>query len=181
MRLPWLPGLLLFLVGCALGSSRSYVGGRDSGGAEPVGESLLVRGGPESAPDAGVVFLPVALEDPGLEGWSAEALRAAGYRLEVVEFEDILESARSQDSGGGTGGFLSRRSPRRVGPPPLLTSRPTPQQRLENQRRAAELAAVQAARDLYHQRLVDAQASYPNSSGYQDHHLIPVYLGGPQT
>jgi hypothetical protein len=186
MRLPWLSVLLLVLVGCASDSSRSYVG---VAGAEPVGESLLVRGGPESAPEEWAVFLPVEWEAPGLEGWSAEALREAGYRLEVIEFEDILEPARSQDPGSGTGELLSRRPPRRGGRggptgsrlSPSLNSRPTPQQRLENQRRAADLAAIQAARKLYQQRLADAQAAYPNSSGYQDHHLIPVYLGGPRT
>ncbi len=52
---------------------------------------------------------------------------------------------------------------------------------MENQRRAADLAAVQAARKLYYQRLADAKAFYPNSSGYQEHHLIPVYLGGSRT
>ena len=52
---------------------------------------------------------------------------------------------------------------------------------MENQRRAADLAAIQASRKLYQQRLADAQASYPNSSGYQDHHLIPVYLGGSRS
>ncbi len=52
---------------------------------------------------------------------------------------------------------------------------------MEVQRRAADLAAVQAARKLYHQRLADAKTLYPNSSGYQVHHLIPVYLGGSQT
>jgi hypothetical protein len=50
---------------------------------------------------------------------------------------------------------------------------------MENQRRAADLAAIQASRKLYQQRLADAQAAFPNSAGYQDHHLIPVYLGGP--
>jgi hypothetical protein len=186
MRLPWLSGLLLLLVGCASDSSRSYVGGA---GAEPVGESLLVRGDSETAPEEWAVFLPVELEEVGLEGWSAEALRAAGYRLEVVEFEDILEPARSQDPGSGTGELLNRRPPRRGGRggptgsrlTPSLNPRPTPQQRLENQRRAADLAAIQAARKLYQQRLADAQAAFPNSSGYQEHHLIPVYLGGAQT
>ncbi|WP_375771153.1 hypothetical protein NR798_09720 [Archangium gephyra] len=135
------------------------------------------------------MFLPVEMEEVGLEGWSAEALRAAGYRLEVVEFEDILEPVRSQDPGSGTGELLNRRPPRRGGRggttgsrlTPSLNPRPTPQQRMENQRRAADLAAVQAARDLYQQRLADAQVAFPNSAGYQDHHLIPVYLGGPQT
>ena len=184
MCLPWLSGLLLVLVGCASDSSRSYVG---VAGAEPVGESLLVRGGPKRVPEEWVVFLPVELEEPGLQGWSADALRAAGYRLEVVEFEDILEPARSQDPGVGTGELLSRRPSRRGGRggptgsrlSPSLNPRPTPQQRMENQRRAADLAAIQASRKLYQQRLADAQAAFPNSAGYQDHHLIPVYLGGP--
>lgn len=35
------------------------------------------------------------------------------------------------------------------------------------------------ARQLYHQRLTEAQARYPNSKGYQEHHTIPIYLGGP--
>ncbi len=189
MRLPWLSGLLLVLVGCASDSSRSYVGGREPGGAEPVGASLLVHGGPEGSPEEGAVFLPVELDSLGTGGWSAEALRAAGYRIGLVEFEDILGPAWSQDTGSGTDELLNRRPSRRGrtgGPPgsrlsPSLNPRPTTQQRLEHQRRAADLVAVQAARKLYYQRLADAQASYPNSSGYQEHHLIPVYLGGPQS
>jgi hypothetical protein len=188
MRLPWLSGLLLVLVGCVSDSSRSYVGGRAPGGAESVGASLLVRGGSETALDEGAVFLPLELEALGIEGWSADALRAAGYRLDVVEFEDILEPEWSQDSGSGTDELLSRRPPRRGrgGLPgsrmtPSLNPRPTPQQRMENQRRAADLAAIQAARDLYYQRLADANTAFPNSAGFQDHHLIPVYLGGSQS
>ncbi|WP_143195470.1 hypothetical protein [Archangium sp. Cb G35] len=49
------------------------------------------------------------------------------------------------------------------------------------QRRAADMEAVQTARKLYFQRLAEAQALYPNSQGYQDHHLVPVYLGGPKS
>ncbi|WNG37976.1 hypothetical protein F0U61_33085 [Archangium violaceum] len=49
------------------------------------------------------------------------------------------------------------------------------------QRRTADLEAVQAARKLYFQRLAEAQALYPNSQGYQDHHLVPVYLGGSKS
>lgn len=115
MRLSCWLGLLLVLVGCASNSSRSYMGGREPGGAESVEVSLLVRGGSETVPGEGAVFLPVEWEAPGLEGWSAEALRAAGYRLEVVEFEDILEAPRSQASGSQTGELLSRRPPRRGG------------------------------------------------------------------
>jgi len=62
--------------------------------------------------------------------------------------------------------------------PPLLNPRPTSQERLERQRRAADLETVYAARQLYFQRLKEAQARYPESEGYQDHHLVPMYLGG---
>jgi hypothetical protein len=37
---------------------------------------------------------------------------------------------------------------------------------------------VQQARDLYYQRLAEAQARYPNAEGYENHHFIPQYLGG---
>ncbi len=39
---------------------------------------------------------------------------------------------------------------------------------------------VLQARQLYQQRLKQAQAAYPNSPGYENHHLIPMYLGGPK-
>jgi hypothetical protein len=37
---------------------------------------------------------------------------------------------------------------------------------------------VEQARQLYWQRLAEAQARYPNSNGYQEHHAVPIYLGG---
>jgi hypothetical protein len=37
---------------------------------------------------------------------------------------------------------------------------------------------VLQARQLYSQRLAEAQAKYPNSEGYQAHHFVPLYLGG---
>jgi hypothetical protein len=130
----------------------------------------------------------VELDEAGLDGWSEEALRSAGYPIVVVEFEDTVESASAGEAGSEPSELLSRRPPRRGGPggppvqrPPLLNPRPTPQQRQERQRRTADLAALQAARKLYSQRLAEAQAIYPNSQGYQDHHLIPVYLGGPRS
>jgi hypothetical protein len=39
---------------------------------------------------------------------------------------------------------------------------------------------VEQTRLLYYQRLAEAQALYPNASGYQNHHVIPQYLGGPK-
>jgi hypothetical protein len=130
----------------------------------------------------------VELDRAGLDGWSEEALRSAGYHIIVIELEDTGESASAEEPGSELGEFLSRRPPRRGGPggppvqrPPLLNPRPTPQQRQERQRRTADLAALQAARKLYVQRLAEARALYPNSQGYQDHHLVPVYLGGPRS
>jgi hypothetical protein len=176
---------VLMLLGCAPSFSHAPVEGMDAASAQ-AGASLLVRGGPEGdAPDEWTLFLPVELDDAGLEGWSAEALRSAGYRIVVIEFEDTVESAPAEDLGNEPGALLSRRPPKRSGPggppvrrPPLLNPRPTPQQQQERQRRAADLAALQAARKLYFQRLAEAQSLYPNSQGYQDHHLVPVYLGG---
>jgi len=185
MRLPLLSSLLLVLLACSTDSSRSYPG---AGGArDGAGTSLLVRGAPEEGrPGEWTVFLPVEVYESGLEDLSAETLRAAGYRLDIVELEDSFESTQGPDSGSALDGLQMRRPPRRGrsgGPPgtrqpPLLNPRPTPQQRLEAQRRAADLAALQASRDLYHQGLATAKALYPNSRGYQEHHVIPVYLGG---
>lgn len=177
---------VLILLGCAPSRSRPHVEGVVD--SAPFGASLLVRGGAEAdTPDEWAVFLPVELDEAGLDDWSEESLRSAGYRIAVIEFEDTVESASAQAPGSEPGELLSRRPPRGGGPggppvrrPPSLNPRPTPQQRQEMQRRAADLAAVQAARKLYFQRLTEAQALYPNSQGYQDHHLVPVYLGGPR-
>jgi hypothetical protein len=188
MRLPWLSSLLLVQLACSADSSRSYPGG--GGARDGTGTSLLVRSAPEEGgPGEWTVFLPAEVYEPGLEDLSAETLRAAGYRLDVVELEDSFESTQGPDSGSEPDGLLMRRPPRRGGPggppgtrqPPLLSPRLTPQQRLEAQRRAADLAALQASRDLYHQGLATAKALYPNSRGYQEHHVIPVYLGGARS
>ncbi|QQR44967.1 hypothetical protein JKA73_02120 [Myxococcus xanthus] len=45
-------------------------------------------------------------------------------------------------------------------------------------RRSADHAVVVQARQVYQQRLQTAQATYPNSIGYENHHFIPLYLGG---
>ncbi|MCY1078447.1 hypothetical protein [Archangium lansingense] len=183
---PLLLGVIIVL-GCAPSLSRSH--GVGVMASAPTGTSLLVRGGSAADTlDEWAAFLPVEFDEAGLAGWSAEALRSAGYRLSVVELEDPVESGPERDPENEPGEFLSRRPPRRGGPgghpgrhPPALNPRPTPQQRQDMQRRAADLAAVQAARKLYHQRLAEAHALYPNSQGYQDHHLVPVYLGGPRS
>jgi hypothetical protein len=178
---------VLMLLGCAPSRSRTLVESVDVASA-PAGTSLLVHGGPQAdARDEWAVFLPVEFDESVPDEWSAEALRSAGYRISVVEFEDIVESAPARSPEGEQGELFSRRPPRRGGPggpvrrPPLLSPRLTPQQRQESQRRTADLAAVQTARKLYFQRLAEAQSIYPNSQGYQDHHLVPVYLGGPKS
>nr|BDT30848.1 hypothetical protein MFMH1_05170 [Myxococcus sp. MH1] len=65
--------------------------------------------------------------------------------------------------------------------PPLLTPTPTPQQSQLQAHRLANLQVVQQARQLYAQRLKEAQARYPNSAGFQEHHLVPLYLGGAKS
>jgi hypothetical protein len=45
-------------------------------------------------------------------------------------------------------------------------------------RRAEDVIAVQLARTRYFEALQEAKARYPNHQGYQEHHFIPIYLGG---
>jgi hypothetical protein len=113
----------------------------------------------------------------------------------AAEWVDAYSSAEgvqlrtAEGVGAGTEGanVEGRRPVRRRGggepgrrQPPLLNPRPTPEQRQAQERRAAELAVVLQARQLYFQRLKQAQEKYPNSEGYQDHHFVPIYLGGPE-
>jgi len=106
---------VLLLLGCAPSLSRPLVDGVVA--SAPAEASLLVRGGAEAdTPDAWAVFLPVEFDDTGLDGWSADALRSAGYRIAVVEFEDIVESTPARDLRGEPDELLSRRPPRRGGP-----------------------------------------------------------------
>ena len=65
-------------------------------------------------------------------------------------------------------------------PPPLLNPRPTPNSVRYWQPRAVSPKVVAQTRRLYYQRLAEAQAMYPNSSGNENHHVIPQYLGGPK-
>jgi hypothetical protein len=71
--------------------------------------------------------------------------------------------------GGGSG-------PRR--PPPLLNSRPAPDQLGYWRRLPPNQRLVEQARQLYYQRLAEARARYPNGTGYEEHHAVPKYLGG---
>jgi hypothetical protein len=192
MRLfPLLGSFFLLLWGCAPSQSLWHPGGRSPDATDArVVESLLVRDALEgSSPGEWAVFLPVDLEAAGLDGWSVGALQNAGYLVDIIELEDegedSVEPGQFRASEDGTGELRMRRPPRRGGPgrslgrrPPLLNPRSPPEERLEIQRRAADLEAVHASRNLYSQRLAEAQARYPNSTGYQEHHFVPMYLGG---
>ncbi|WP_223758160.1 hypothetical protein [Myxococcus sp. RHSTA-1-4] len=137
----------------------------------------------------------------------AEAVRedSAG-EVAPVEGSVFVEGATEEGDGGPPGAFLpddwehlvwgtdpldgavALRPPVRRGggaravrqPPLLATPRPTPLQVQVRAQRTANHAVVLQARQTYYQRLKEAQATYPNSSGYENHHLIPMYLGGPK-
>jgi len=90
----------LMLLGCAPSLPPSLVEGVDVASSAPAGASLLVRGGAGAdVLGEGSVFLPVEFDEAGLDGWSSAALLSAGYRIAVVEFEDIVEYAPARDLG----------------------------------------------------------------------------------
>jgi hypothetical protein len=60
----------------------------------------------------------------------------------------------------------------------LLNPRPSPAEIQARARRSADLSVVLQARQLYHQRLAEARAKYPKAKGYENHHFIPIYMGG---
>ncbi len=103
----------------------------------------------------GGAFFPVEWWEDGVEA----SPEAAG----------IVQVRRPMRRGGGPG-------PRR--PAPLLNPRPAPESVQYWMRRTVNSKLVEQTRQLYWQRLAEAQALYPNSSGYQNHHGIPMYLGG---
>lgn len=82
---------------------------------------------------------------------------------------EITQVRRPVRRGTGQG-------PRRQ--PPLLNPRPPPDPHQFWRRRPPDRRVVEQARQLYWQRLAEAQARYPNSTGYQEHHAVPIYLGG---
>jgi hypothetical protein len=98
-------------------------------------------------------FLPSGLWDEGAGASVAE----------------IVLVGRNSRRGGGPG---ARR------PPPLLNPRPGPESPRYWARRTADPKVVARTRQLYYQRLAEAQARYPNASGYQNHHAVPLFLGG---
>lgn len=147
----WLLGCCLLLAGCAA-------------------EHQVVR---EDARLEREVFLPAELQHG--EGWSAETLEEGGWDVSFVESGAANEVEL----------VMARRPPRRErgGPsgrpaPPLLNPRPTREQREAMRRRSEDVIAVQLARTRYHEALKEARARYPEHQGYQNHHLVPIYLGG---
>lgn len=119
------------------------------------------------------VFLPAELQD--WEGWSAEALEEAGWDVYFVasgaasEVESVMARRPPRRDRG-------RPSGRPV--PPLLNPRPTREQREAMRRRSEDVIAVHQARTRYFEALKEAQVRYPAHQGYQNHHLVPIYLGG---
>lgn len=93
-----------------------------------------------------------------------------------LEWESLVWAAGTDPLEGAVATRPVRRNPG-LGPvrrPPLLNPRPSPAQVQARAQRSANLAVVLQARQLYQQRLKEAQAKYPNSPGYENHHLIPM-------
>jgi hypothetical protein len=150
-----LPG---FVLGCGLLLLLACAGGTEAvrhGDAVELEEgTVFVAGGGDSLPGA---FLPREWE---LLVW------AAGK-------EPLEGAVATRPVRRGLGAGAVRR-------PPLLNPRLSPAQVQARAQRTANLAVVLQARQLYQQRLKEAQVTYPKSPGYENHHLIPMYLGGPK-
>ncbi len=140
-----------------------------AGGAEAVRE----RSAGDVAPVEGGIFVAEATEDD--DGGPSGAILPEGW-------EELVWGAGTDPLDGA----VAVRPPVRRGggaravrqPPLLAPARPTPLQAQVRAQQAANRAVVLQARQAYVQRLKEAQAKYPNSSGYENHHLIPRYLGG---
>lgn len=63
-------------------------------------------------------------------------------------------------------------------PPVLRPSRLTPNQTQFWMRRTVDPKVVEQTRQLYWRRLQEAKERYPNSEGYENHHVVPTYLVG---
>ena len=152
-----LPCVVLLLLACAGGTEAVREGATgDWASVEQVEGSTFVEATTEEGDGSlSGAFLP--------EGWE-HAVWGAG--------EDPLEGAVATRPMRRGGARSVRQSPL------LATPRPTPLQAQVRTQRTANQAVVLQARQLYFQRLKEAQAKYPNSLGYENHHLIPMYLGG---
>lgn len=145
--------LLVLLLGCASGSE----GARGRGSSDVLDADVsYVELPPEESMEARAgAFLPVDWEQ-----------QVRGGVVDPLEGAMATRPVRRAPGGGPF-----RR-------PPLLNPRPTPLQVQVRARRTVDATVVVQARQLYLQRLKEAQATYPNSAGYENHHLIPMYLGG---
>ncbi len=127
--------------------------------------------------DVPIVFLPAELLD--WEQWDEDTLKAAGWNVYFVEEQPVGEAeqvmARRPLRRGGRGRLGERT------PPPLLNPRPTQEEIAARRRQTEEHRLIQQARERYDQALAEARARYPNHQGYQEHHFIPIYLGGSRT
>jgi len=150
--------VVALLLACAGGAEAVREG--STGEVAAVEGSLFVEGAPEEGEGRLLgAFLP--------EGWEPLVWGTGVDRL-----KGAVASRPPVRRGGGA---------RATRPPPLLApARPTPLQSQLRAQRAANQALVLQARQAYSQRLKQAQATYPNSPGYENHHLIPLYLGGPK-
>jgi hypothetical protein len=126
--------------------------------------------------DAPGVFLPAELLR--WEQWGDETRENVGWALYFMELESAGEvepaMARRPPRRGGRGGLAGRPQA------PLLNPRPTREELEARRRQVEDLRAVHLARERYFQALEEARARYPQHQGYQDHHFIPIFLGGPR-
>ncbi len=157
-QLSWLLLCWWSLVGCA---------------SDSAGEGMRHAQGAEDS-EAPAIFLPVELLEWG--GWSDEALEKMDRSIYFVKVESVGEvvevGARRPPRRGGRSGLGGRSSI------PLLNPRPSRDEIAGRRRQAEEYRIVKVAQEQYFQALREAQARYPNHHGYQDHHFIPIYLGG---
>lgn len=126
---------------------------------------------PDGLDGAGIfVEGPGAGESSRLRGafLPAEWLDVGSPAEEAMPAGEIALVGRGIRRGPGTG----------VRRPPLLNARPLPDPLRYWRQRPADPQVVAQARQLYRQRLAEAQERYPNAKGYQDHHAIPIYMGG---
>ncbi len=159
----WLLLLAVLAWSCAASPSRALMaeGAREG---PPPGASLLVYRALEEDAGVGAAFLPAT----ALEGLG-ETLGAAGYATTPVEVEPAMARRPSR-----RGGPLLRRPP-----PPLLNPAPPPWSPQAYRWPPEQVQRVrEQARQLYFQRLKEAQARYPKHHGYHQHHIVPMYLGG---
>lgn len=152
--------LALVLAGCA--ATGTLAQSRNSASSQVA---------PDGLEGAGIfVEGPSASESSQLRGafLPAEWLDVWSLAEEEIAAGEIAHVGRGVRRGPGTG----------VRRPPLLNARPLPDPLRYWRQRPADSQVVAQARQLYRQRLAEAQERYPNARGYQDHHAIPIYMGG---